>query len=181
MFERNLSIKQLNRICLITIILIVGICGYLAISQLTKKKQQFRVEKEILSKRMNETSLASANLKDLKTALAETQTELSYLNQKIPAAGGIGEFLKQINALMTQRTVNMIGVRPLDTTQEKNYLKIPIQLRFTGSFEHIYYLLRDIEGMKRIVIMDQMELSKPENLTPCQAELVINVFERQID
>ena len=53
MFQGNLSIRQLDRICIITIAVIVCVCGYLAISHLTKKKQQFSIEKEILSKIKN--------------------------------------------------------------------------------------------------------------------------------
>ena len=177
MRQINVTIKQLDRLCIISIAVISIICGYLVISHRNQKMQQFSIEKEILSKRMNETSLATANLKDLQTALAETQSELINLNEKIPPAGEIGTFLKQVNTLMMQRSVNMISLQPQAAINEKHYLKIPIQLVFTGSFENIYRLMDELEHMNRIVIMDNMVIGKQDNMAQCQAQLMIHVFE----
>ena len=105
MRQINVTIKQLDRLCIISIAVISIICGYLVLSHRNQKMQQFSIEKEILSKRMNEASLATANLKDLQTALTETQSELINLNEKIPPTGEIGKFLKQINTLMMQTTL----------------------------------------------------------------------------
>ena len=174
----TLNIKQLDRFCIITVLLISIACGYFTISHLNRKVKQFNIEKEILSKRMSEANLATANLKDLQAALSETQSELNALNEKIPPAGEIGVFLKQVNNLMRQRNVNMLSMKPQTAIFEKHYLKIPIQLVFTGSFENIYRLMDELERMNRIVIMDNMVISREEDRTECQADLMIHVFER---
>ena len=178
MRQINLTIKQLDRLCILAIVLISIAGGYLVVNHRNRKIQQFSIEREILSKRMNEASLATANLKDLKTALAETQSELRYLNEKIPSSGEIGTFLKQLNTLMVQRSVGMISLQPQTAIKEKDYLKIPIQLVFTGSFNNIYRLMDELEHMNRMVIMDNMVISKLDDKGQCQVELTINVFER---
>ncbi len=178
MRQINLTIKQLDRLCIIAIALISIVCGYLVVDHRNRKIQQFGIEREILSKRMNEASLATANLKDLKMALAETQSELAYLNEKIPSSGEIGTFLKQLNTLMVQRSIGMISLQPQTAIKEKDYLKIPIHLVFSGGFNNIYYLVDELEHMNRMVIMDNVVISKLDDKGQCQVELTINVFER---
>ncbi len=154
------------------------ICGYLAIRKVNTQKQQFQVEKGILSTRMREADLATANLKDLKAALGETKDELNSLNERIPESGKIGLFLRQIDALMIQRNIELLSIRPLAAIQEKNYLKIPIHLIFKGAFANMYQLMHDFEGMNRIVIMDNITINRQDNMQHCQADLQINVFEQ---
>ena len=178
MRQINLNIKQLDRLFIITVAVISIACGYMVYSHLARKEQQFTLEKEILSKRMNEANLATANLKDLKAALSETQSELNILNEKIPPAGEIGTFLKHVDTLMRQRNVNMISLKPQTAIKEKDYLKIPIQLVFAGSFEDVYRLMDELEHMNRIVIMDNMAISREDPKSPCQVQLLIHVFER---
>jgi Tfp pilus assembly protein PilO len=174
----NWGIKQLDRVSLAVIVVISLLCGYVAVGKVSDKKQQFRVEKEILSKRMKEVNLATATLKDLKVALDETKTELNYLNERIPESGKIGLFLRQIDALMSQRQIELVSIQPQAAIEEKNYFKIPIHLVFTGTFNSIYQLMRDIEEMNRIVIMDKMMIDRQENVPYCHAELMISVFEQ---
>ena len=174
----NLTIKNLDRICLTIVVVVVLVGGYLAFSKVTTLKKQYQIEKEILSKRMAEANVATANLKDLKTALTETQAELTYLNERIPAAGKIGLFLRQVDGLMARRGIVLDSIRPQAAIEEKDYFKIPIRLEFTGKFVNVYQLLQDFEYMNRIVIMDNMVIRRQQNQTECQAELMINVFER---
>ncbi|UCD32975.1 MAG: type 4a pilus biogenesis protein PilO, partial [Desulfobacterales bacterium] len=128
----NLSIKQLDRVCLIIIITVSIICGYLTFKHVTKKNKQFGIEKDILSKKMNEVNLASTNLEELRTTLEATKKELNYLNERIPESGKIGLLLKQIDSLMKQRKIALISLQPLPTEEEKIYLKNPIQMSFKG-------------------------------------------------
>ncbi len=174
----NLTIKNIDRICLAIIVVVLLAGGYLAFSKVTSLKQQYQIEKEILSKRMAEANVATANLKDLKTALTETQAELKYLNERIPAAGKIGLFLRQVDGLMARRGIVLDSIRPQAAIEEKEYFKIPIRLEFTGKFISINQLLQDFEQMNRIVIMDSMVIRRQQNQNRCQAELMINVFER---
>jgi type IV pilus assembly protein PilO len=175
----NLNIKHVDRACLIIVVMVSLVCGYLSISQILKKSQQYEIEKDIFSKRMKEVNLASTNLEDQKAALDETKRELDYLNERIPESGKIGLLLKQINSLMKQRQIALISLRPLTIREEKVYLKNPIQLSLIGNFVDIYHLIHDLENMNRIVVMEQVTISKQERTDKCQVELIINVFEHK--
>jgi len=175
----NISIKQVNRACLATVIIVSMACGYLTVSHVIKKRRQFGVEKDILSKRIKEVNLAATNLEELKAVLAETKKELNYLNERIPESGKIGLLLKQIDSLMKQRKIALTSLQPLPVREEKIYLKNPIQLKFTGNFVDIYHLLHDVETMNRIVVMEKLAISRQESSDQCRVELMVNVFEQK--
>ena len=172
------GIKQMDRVSLAIVVVVTLLCGYIAVTNVIGKEQQFQIEKEILSKRMKEVNLATANLKDLKAALGETKSELNTLNERIPESGKIGLFLRQIDALMIQRNIELVSIRPMAAIEEKNYLKFPIHLKITGPFVNMYQLMRDMEAMNRIVLMDNMTINRQANQPHCQAELMISVFEQ---
>ena len=175
----NMSLKHVDRICIVIIMAVSLICGYLSVNQIIKKKRQYGIEKDMLSKRMKEVDLAAANLENLKAVLAETRKELNYLNERIPENGKIGLLLKQINSLMKRRQISLVSLQPLTIREENAYLKNPIQLIFVGGFVDIYHLIQDLEKMNRIVEMEQVSITKQENSNKCRVESTINVFEQK--
>jgi Tfp pilus assembly protein PilO len=178
MAKMNLSLRNIDRMCLAIVLVFSVLCGSLAFSHVMKKNKQFIIEKDILSKRMNEVNLAATNLVDLKAALGATKSELNYLNERIPESGNIGLLLKQIDALMKQRKIALISLQPLPVEKENIYLKNPIQLAFKGNFVDIYAFIKDVEGMNRMVVMEKITITKPENSDQCRAELMASVFQR---
>lgn len=171
--------KHLHKSCFAVVGVVSLICGYLAVTQVMNKKQHLGIEKDILFKRMKEVNLASTNLEELKTTLAVTKKELDYLNERIPETGKIGLLLKQIDALMKQRKITLISLKPMPVQGEKIYLKNPIQLKCQGDFADIYHLIHDLERMNRILVMEKMTIVKQEDMDPCRVELMISVFERK--
>jgi Tfp pilus assembly protein PilO len=173
-----ITIKQLDRLCLVLLVAVSLICGYVTVSRIMKIKRQFGVERNILSKRMKEVNLAASNLQQLKANLTAVEKELGYLNERIPPTGKIGLLLTQVNALMKQRRITLISLEPLPVKQDDHYLKNPVQLVFSGRFNDIFHLIRDLEKMNRLVIMETLTISKQEKSDFCQVELLANVFER---
>lgn len=175
----NLSIKHVDRACLAAIIMVSLVCGFLTVGHITKKKQQFGIEKDILSIRMKEVNLAATNLEELKEALAETKKELNYLNERIPESGKIGLLLKQIDSLMKQRKLALISLQPSPAQEEKIFIKNPVRLMFKGNFVNIYYLIHDLERINRIVVMENITITKQAKSDQCRVELLTSVFERK--
>ena len=174
----SLSIKHIDRVCLVIVMVVALICGSLAFKHVMNKNKQFKIEKDILSKRMNEVNLAATNLVDLKGALGAKKNDLNYLNERIPESGNIGLLLKQIDSLMKQRKIALISLQPLPVEKENIYLKNPSQLAFKGNFVDIYLLIHDFERMNRMVVMEKITISKPENSDQCRVELMASVFQR---
>jgi len=174
----NLNIKQLDRICLITVITVSLICGFLTVRHVTNKKRHFETERSVLSSKMKEIDLALTNLNALHLNLADIKSELNDLNERIPETGKIGLLLQQIDALMKRHKVTLISLEPLPVSRDRIYSKNPVKLLFNGNYINIYHLLRDLEELNRILVMEYLTITRGENSDHCQVELLAAVFER---
>ena len=137
----SLSVRTLDRICLILIVIATIICGYAVVSWGFKQQKLIRQENAILSKKIEDLNLAETNLQRLRSILDSTQNELKILNERIPDSTKIGEFLKQVNALMERKEVVLISIHPQAIIEEKNCNRIPVRLIFEGSFAKVYQIL----------------------------------------
>jgi len=173
-----MNIKQLDLTCLVIIVIISIICGYLSVNHGIKKQRQANIEKEILLKKLDEVNLTELNLQGLKAVLDDTISDINALNERIPKSGKIGVFLKQIDSLMKQRKIVLISVQPQLATKGKIYTKNPIRILFKGSFAGIYHLLHDFETMNRILVMEKMMITKADMAKECLVDLTTIIFER---
>ena len=173
-----LSLKTLDRICLTIVILAVIVCGYAVASWAFKQQKLIQQENAILSKKLKDLNLAETNLQRLKTILDSTQMELRMLNERIPDSTRIGEFLKQVDALMERKEIDLISIHPQAIIEEKNCNRIPIRLIFKGSFVKVYQILHELETMNRTVVMEKMQISQSSNKKVCRVDLTANIFQR---
>jgi Tfp pilus assembly protein PilO len=160
----TISIKNLDRICLCMLVIVVFACGFWAVDDTIKKKRHLRQENELFTHRLKDLNLADTNLQRLKKGLEATKNELKTLNEKIPETANIGVLLKKVDALMKSRNVEMINIEP--------------RMTFKGAFADIYGTLLDLETMNRILVMEKINISKTVNEPLCKVDLTACVFER---
>jgi len=174
----GLSIKNLDRICLVIVIMVTMVCGYFTTGSSIKQRKIIRQENELLAKKSADLNVTETNLQHLKTTLNATRTKLKTLNERIPESAEIGNFLKQIDLLIIKRKIDLIRLEPLATVKERLYTKIPVRMVLKGTFVNVYRLLCDLETMNRMLIMEKIVISKSEKKADCRVELTANVFER---
>ena len=174
----NLNIKRFDQICISLVIIVSLICGYWVMNRIIKQRGQLRQENEIISKTIIELKSAEENFENLNTLLADTKTELEFLDKRIPRSVNIGQVLKEIDYLMKDRNITLLSLQPLPPVEEKLYTKIPIRVMFEGSFANIYHLLYDLETMNRMLVAENMSISRRNLDEKCQAVLTACVYQR---
>jgi Tfp pilus assembly protein PilO len=121
---------------------------------------------------------AEENFENLNTLLADTKRELEFLDKRIPVSVNIGEVLKEIDYFMQDRKITLSSLQPLPPVEEKLYTKIPIRLMFEGSFASIYHLLYDLETMNRMLVAENMSITRRNLDDKCRAEITVSVYQR---
>ena len=174
----DLSIKTLDRICLVIVVLVPLICGYWVVSQGVKQRRQIRQEKALLSGSLKDLALAETNLQRLDAAIAAARKEIRVLNDSIPDSAKIGEFLKQLDAMVKKREIVLESFQPQPVVRDKLYAKIPLRLMYRGSFVNLYHLLYDLETMSRMVEAEKIVISKSKTSEECRLDLTASVFTR---
>ena len=175
----KISVKTLDRIGILLIIALSFTCGYWVIKNSVSKHKQLRQENDIVAKSLNQLRSTEDNFKNINSLMIQTKKELEFLDRRIPKSVNIGEVLKEIDSFMKKRKVKLISMQPMASVEEKLYTKIPIKLMLKGSFINIYNLLYDFETMNRMLVTENMTISRSNFAEDCQAELTANVYQRE--
>ena len=175
----NINVKTLDRIGLLLVIIISFTSGYWVIKDSLKKHVQIQEENEIVSKGLDQLRSTEHNFKNINSLMSQTKKELEFLDKRIPKAVNIGDVLKEIDYAMKKRKIALLSLQPMPSVEEKLYTKIPIKLMLKGSFNSIYNLLYDFETMNRMLVAENIRISRSNLAEDCQAELTANVYQRE--
>jgi len=174
----HLDIKTLDRICLVTVVVVFLASGYWVVSRGLRQLGEIRKQNDFLAKSLKDLALAETNLQRLNAAIDETKKQIKALDERIPDTAKIGKFLKQLDALMKERQIVLESFEPLPTMEEKRFTRIPIRLISRGSFANIYQLLCDLETMSRLVDVEGTILTSLDGGPECRFDLTTSIFER---
>jgi Tfp pilus assembly protein PilO len=175
----NISVKTLDRIGFFLVISLSFTCGYWVIKDSSGKHRQLLQENEIVSKSLDQLKSAEDNFANINYLMNQTKKELKFLDKRIPKSVNIGEVLKEIDFSTQKREVTLMSMQPMPGVEEKLYTKIPIKMMLRGSFVDIYNLLYDFENMNRMLVVENMTVSRSNLAEDCQAELTANVYQRE--
>ena len=175
----NLSIKNLDRLCLITVFFVVALSGSLVAKDNVKRQRAIKQENELLSDRLRDMKTVEQKIKHLEEIINRTQEELETSNKRIPKSAEIGVFFNQLDIMMKERDLVLISVKPKPGIKEKSLTKIPIQLMFEGSFVNIFKMILALETMDRTVVMEKVEIVKSDINGECRTDLLASIFKKQ--
>ena len=175
----QISVKTLDRIGCFLVIALAFTCGYWVIKDSLSKHRQLRQENEIISKSLDQLKSTEDNFKNISLLMNQTKKEFEFLDKRIPKKVNIGEVLKEIDLSMKKRKVTLMSLQPIASVKQKLYTKIPIKLMLKGSFVNIYNLLYDFENMNRMLVAENMTISRSNLDDECQAELTASVYQRE--
>jgi Tfp pilus assembly protein PilO len=174
----HLDIKTVDRICLVTVVLVFLASGYWVVSRGLRQLGEIRKQNDFLAKSLKDLALAETNLQRLNVAIDETKKQIKALDERIPDTAKIGQFLKQLDALMKERQIVLESFEPLPTVEQKRFTRIPIRLISRGSFVNIYRLISDLETMSRLVDVEDTILTSVNEGGECRFDLTTSIFER---
>jgi len=174
----TVNLKRINRVCLVALIAATLLTAGMFGINLAGKGRQIRAENEMLSKQSVDLNRVENNLQQLVSLLDVTRREVSILNKRIPPTADMGKFIKQLQARITARGIDLLNLAPLPVVENRRYKKVPIKLELKGSFVNIFQLLNDLETMRRMVRVEKLVILKNDMDTRCRAELTACVFEQ---
>ena len=174
----NLSIKNLDRLCLVTVFFVVVLSGSLVAKDNIKRKKQVQQEKELLTNRLKDLKTVEQKAKRLEGILNRSKKELEALNKRVPGTADIGMFFNQLDTLMKERDLELISVQPQPGIKEESITRIPIRLMFKGSFVNIFKMIHALETMDRTVVMEQVAIAKSNVNGVCQTDLLTSIFKK---
>ena len=174
----NMSLKKIDRICLMTILFVTLVSAALAFRITAERQKRIAQENTLIAQRLKDLQTTEQNAKQLESALDEKEKVLTAFNEKIPETSEFGEFLDHLDSMMRQRKVSLISVQPQSGVADKTLTRIPIQMLFNGTFVNIFNMLHALETTGRTVVMENISIAKSESDNQCRVELLASIFSR---
>jgi Tfp pilus assembly protein PilO len=174
----NIDLRTLDRICLGAVIVIFLLSGYWVVSRGARQLRKLGQENKLVSGSLKDLALTETKVQRLNAAVSETKQQIKMLNERIPDSAEVGEFLKQLNSLITERAIVLESFQPLPIEEEKSFTRIPIRLICKGTFVNVYQLLCDLESMSRFADVEKAVLTSIDGGSECRFDLTTNIFEQ---
>jgi len=173
----SLSLRTLDRLCLVILILALAGAGFWGLAQASKQRKALRSEQELLAKQRQDLNVTETGLQQLQAMLRDKRAAIAALNERMPESAQMGRFLKELDGLAKRRQVLLISLQPMPPVEEKIYIRNPVNLVCKGPFINVYQLLVDFESLERLLEMETLKIARTAEERVCQVELVVNVFE----
>ena len=117
------------------------------------------------------------NLEPLKKQKELAQQYVLRLEKQLPSKAEMDALLSDINQAGIGRGLQFELFRPGQVSVKNYYAELPINIKLTGSYHDIGAFTSDIASLPRIVTLNNLSISMPNNATsPLTLEAVAKTF-----
>jgi type IV pilus assembly protein PilO len=139
-----------------------------------------------LKKEFKKKQLEAATLDKLKEQLAQIQTILKELLQKLPDDAKVSELIREISQTVLANGLKQELFKPQygrEESKEGLYVALPIQLRASGNYHAFGKFVSDVAAMNRIVTQHNVAIKakKSESKHPLTLEMMAKVYYQKQD
>jgi Tfp pilus assembly protein PilO len=104
-----------------------------------------------------------AQLPGLRRQLNEHQGHIADIDAKVPIHKSVGSFLEVMSALMTRHGLTEQMIMPGSEQTGLMARELPITVQCSGRLEQLFDFYRDLEGARRLIGIDQIQLENDPN------------------
>ncbi|MCE5186321.1 MAG: type 4a pilus biogenesis protein PilO [Planctomycetaceae bacterium] len=163
--------KRLDRpqsLILLTAIVMLAGFGGLRYWPLLRQRHVLAAQMEQQSLQMEEIRQYSSLLPELRHRQRDLEDHLRRFTTQIPAQRDFAGLWQQIADAMNTCALREPWVQPGAETRSGRLCCIPVTIECKGSLEQVFAFCKSLEGMERLVRMEEMKL---ENSAELNAEL----------
>jgi len=121
------------------------------------KAQQIAVEKDAFSKKQN--------LPIMREKLSQAKKETGEFSERIPADRQLGQLLQSIAEAMNSQHLKDQVVAPGSEVSLEKLNCIPVRMQCSGTMKQIFAFFRTLEGLERIIKIEQVQLKNNADLS----------------
>ncbi len=162
----------------LAVILVVILLGwYLFWSDQLADLQRGEDEEVTLKTQYKDKLQQAVNLEPLKRQKELASQYVARLEKQLPSKSEMDALLSDINQAGIGRGLQFELFRPGQVTVRDYYAELPINVRLIGNYHDIAAFTSDIASLPRIVTLNNLSISMPNNATtPLTLEAVAKTF-----
>lgn len=175
----NIDIEKLDKVCLITLLMVCITVGPWKILGNMNDIRQIRQKNQLLASTVKGLASAETSFQKLNVSITDKKKKIKQLQDSAPNSAEIGAFFQNLDTLVKKRKMTLESFKPLKKIEERRFNRIPIRLISRGDFKNIFYFIRDLETMNRFVELEKVLIARPENSQECKMDMTASIFERR--
>ena len=167
----------LREIVIVNLILGLMAVAWFGIRKAEHRKQALREEMTVKQQELTELDEATADVEDLSRRIDELQQAIDFFEGKLPREKEVDKILRDVWEAAEKNRLEIRRFETLRTVRGSHYSDQPIKLELAGDFEGFYQYMLELEQLKRITRVTQMDLTKMQDRNGAmEAELVLSIF-----
>lgn len=126
---------------------------------------------------VNDESARAACVPDMIRQVEQTKRQFKNFDRRLPKQKELAEFLKDIStAIMDERLENQV-IEPGNPTRGELYNRLPIIMKFNGTFTGVASFLRRLDQMERLTRIERISIKQvKEEGQAMQVEMQMNIY-----
>jgi type IV pilus assembly protein PilO len=150
-------------LCTVGVVLGVVAAGYFGYWQGQFEEQEAGALKEVkLKAEYTEKSQQAVNLEALRAQKVQVDQYVERLQKQLPSKAEMAALLSDINQAGLGRGLQFELFKPGQVVVKDYYAELPINIKVTGSYHDIGAFASDMANLPRIVTLNNMQLSAPQ-------------------
>ena len=173
-----MGIRTIDVACLAGLLALALGGGLAGVRSARTKAESVDRQNKAVEVRLAELKQARSVLGVFDRALRSNQTSLEALRERLPQSRGIGDFLADMDRLMTRNKVSLSNVTPGAPVAEELCTRRPLNFSCRGTFANLHAVLYGLERMSRLVRVDQVSISRDSLSSDCEMNASCSVYGR---
>ena len=108
--------------------------------------------------------------------LPEIEERAVLFRQRMPAEPDLGALLESLSGELSGAKVREQEILTKPTVAGMQFVRVPVSLRFRGSVESAFGVVRHLETMPRLTRIERLMVARPTAQEPLQVDLEFSAF-----
>ena len=153
----RLESDQIKTLAALALLLIGFIAGLWLPTRLERAALQGRIDDH--RRQLDDDLFGADSVPELRRHVADLQDLIARSDRQVPPTHDLGPLLGTISARFADHALLDPEILTDTIVRGRDYDVIPLSLRFGGTYDHVYAFLRDVEAMKRLVRVYQLQVT----------------------
>lgn len=137
-----------------------------------------RAETMDKERQIAQLELAEHRINDMAGKVEELRERIRYYEERLPKQSELSDLIKQIDRqAKANKLLTVTRIQRMAPEKASGYFELPVKLVMRGDFRGFYEFLLQMERMARIMRINQMKLSKINEVDgSTTADITISIF-----
>ena len=160
-------------------LLILGAGSYfLVLSPLEIRVNGLRAQRATVQRELTEARAAAADLARTRREIAELQTRLDTMKERLPGDKDIPPLFRTLTDAAYQSGLQVSLFQPKEGRIHDYYVEIPITLAAEGGYHQLGEFFERVANIPRVVTVQEMKMAGlPKSRNPLRADLVLATYQ----